>query len=123
MEKQLVFDGDREIDRQRYATLWDGVILGGSRGEAKTRQELRRYAKIQRALKVIGQMTTDFDPRLRPPDPFILAPGRHEVLLEQGEIEDIEKRLEKVPWGGQMEIAVADLFDFLSAAPIVEPAP
>jgi len=31
-----------------------------------------------------------------------------------------EKSVEKVPWGGQMEIAVADLFDFLSAAPIVE---
>jgi len=123
MEKRLVFDADREVDRTRYTTLWDGVILGGSRGEAKTRQELRRYAKIQRALKAIGQITTDFDPRLRPPDPLILAPGTHEVVLEQGEIEDIEKRLEKVPWGGQMEIAVADLFDFLSAAPIVEPAP
>ncbi len=121
MEKRLMFDATRELDRQRYTTLWDGVILGGSRGEAKTRQELRRYAKIQRALKAIGEVTADFDPRLRPPEPMVLLSGTHEIVFEQGEIEDIEKRLEKVPWGGQMEIAVADLFDFLSAAPVVEP--
>ena len=118
MEKVLTFDASKESDRQLFETLWDGVILGGSRGEAKTRQEIRRWAAIQRKLKAIGEVTRDFDHTQRPMDPLVLLPGVHTVTYEQGDIEEIEKRLEKFPWPGSKEVDVADLLDFLSAAPV-----
>ena len=118
MEKVITFDASKDTDRRLFETLWDGVILGGSRGEAKTKQELRHWAVIQRKLKAIGEVTSDYNHNERPLDPLVLTPGTHTITLEQGDIEDIEKRLEKFPWPGSKEIDVADLLDFLSAAPV-----
>jgi hypothetical protein len=132
MNKRLTFDATFEDERTRFEYLWDGIILGGTRSrcrscgqelgvsDPKDRKALRAWAAIQKKLHTISEPDPSFDPLKRPVSARVLKPGTQEVVFEQGQIEEILARIEKVSWGGAQEIQVADVIDFLSAAPEVK---
>ena len=120
MTKQLVFDGDSKDDQIRFEYLWDGILAGGSRGEAKDRKTLRLWATIQKKLHTISEETKNPDPRVRSLAARSLKAGPQAVIFEVGQIDEILARIEKVPWVGWQEIGAADVIDFLSAAPEVK---
>ena len=131
MEKMIQLDGSKETDQVLFEYLWDGIIAGGSKGEVRDRKSLRGWAAIQRKLQSIsipdpnfnlktGKPIDGFKGTMRPPSARNLKEGIQSVSLEVGQVDEIISRIEKVPWGGAQEIQVADLIDFLSAAPEVK---
>ena len=115
MKHTLQFD-DSDAGRSNFEYLWDGVVMGASKGEAKTDQTIRQNAKIQRALILVSDLAVTFDKQQRPINARNLKPGAHAVQLEQGDIEHARKLILGVPWPGHHDIAVADLLDCLGAA-------
>jgi hypothetical protein len=117
--KRVVF-ADSEVGRSNLIILWDGVVLGSSRGETRTKDKIRLEAKIQRKIIAISDSISEIDLRLRPPNARVLKPGVHEILFKVEEIELIDSLVSKVAWSGIQSIAVADLYDLLGGASEVE---
>ena len=115
MKHTLTFD-DTDLGRSNFSHLWDGIVMGASKGEAKTDQTIRQNAKIQRELMKISAAAQNFDQRLRPMNARDLNAGGGTVSLEQGDIEHARKLVLGVPWPGHQDIAIADVLDFLGVA-------
>lgn len=118
--KHLTFTTDH--DRRVFEQLWDTLILGAQAGTpaGKSRVQIRREATLQRKLMAISHPTLDPDRTMRPPYARSLAPGPQELLLTIEEVTLAMEFAEKVPWGGALVVAVADLFDVLESAPTVQ---
>lgn len=113
--KTLTFPPTDE-GRVLFTTLWDGVLLGASRGETKSKDQIRREAGVQRALKAISVEAPAETPK-RLVQSRVLVEAGGTVTFSIAEMEVIDQLLQKVPWGGADTLAVADLFDLLGAAP------
>ena len=122
MKKTVTFEAT-SVGQRRFAYLYDSVILGGSKGQIQGKDDLRAEAAIQIKLEAISEPTPkeQIDPRYRPETARSLKAEGGSLDLTVSEIERIEKLIGAVPWGGAQKVAVADLYDFLSAAPVAEP--
>ena len=119
MKKTLIFD-KTDVGQRRFQYLYDGVILGGSKGQIQSKDDLREEARIQMALEAISNplLKEQIDLRYRPECARVLTAEGGTVTLTVAQCERVEKLLGQVPWGGMQKIPVADLYDFLSVAPI-----
>ena len=122
MKQSLIFL-DSDLGRSNFSHLWDGIVLGASKGETKTDQTIRQNAKVQRELIKISMVAQNPDLRLRPPNARDLSPGGGSVTLEQGDIEHARKLVLCVPWPGHQDIAIADLLDFIGMALLAPETP
>ena len=126
--KSLTFTDDA-TGRQAFQFLSDGVYLGSLQLRAAIpREEALRVAKartrleasIQRVLLSISAPAID-PPAWRPQDcARDLLTGPQTITLTGEQLEHIDKLLTSIAWGGAQQIAIADLYDFLSLAPEVE---
>jgi hypothetical protein len=123
MQKRLIFAP--VLGNDLFEKLSDGVVIGSQflrqadpPKDVKARTRLE--AAIQRRLRSISEEVPDAARGTRIQGARALRAGPQEMVCEQAELEHIEKLVSAVPWGGLDMIAVAALYDFLSAAPVVE---
>lgn len=118
--KELVFDEDQD---GVFVILFDGLIFGGSQGQARSREKLRDEARAQRALMTISDPLPkdQLDARMRPPNARVLKAKRPQRLrLEVVFIELLQEYIAKVSWPGHQVLDVDDAYDLLATAPEVK---
>lgn len=113
--KTLTFSATPE-GRAFFRLLWLGFILGTTAKEAKSKDQIRKEARVLRPLRAISVPTTH-DAALRE-----LRKEGGTTQYEPADLELLDQALQRVPWGGGDTLDVADLFDFLSRAPESEKA-
>ena len=125
MQKRLTFSVPGGADL--FEKLSDGVVIGSqylrqSDPPKDVKARTRLEATIQRRLRGISDPVPAAGIGSRGQGARKLVTCPSEVIFEQAELEHVEKLISAVPWGGLDMIGVADLYDFLSAAPTVEEA-
>lgn len=121
MQKTLTFTDDA-LGQRRFQHLYDAVILGASKGQLSSRAQIRADATLQLKLEAVSLPTppAQIDLRYRPECARTLMEAPPPVVVTVAEIERIEALIALVPWGGMQRIPIADLYDFLSSAPVAE---
>lgn len=118
MKQRLIFEPIVGADNFRF--IWDGIVLGASRGETKAETTIRSNARLQRSLIKVSHEAAE--KTNRPINARDLNADGGEVIWETGDIEHAKKLVLAVPWGGAQDIAIADLLDWIARAPTVEEA-
>jgi hypothetical protein len=122
MKRRVMFDGS-EASVRRFEYLYEGFCVGGTilanqaKGQADFDGAGRRGAKLARKLKAISAQD---DGKQYPNGAPARALLGGDLLLEQAELELLERHVKVMPWRADLLDEVEDAVDFLSAAERIE---
>lgn len=123
MQRVLTF-GDDEVARQRFIFAYQGFLVGGAVQQSKSRAVVKQEAAILRQFKAVSEAIanpSDQDKAHVPngAEPRVLKAGGGQMILDQLDYELLQKRVEdeKIAWMPWISDKVADMQDFVGAAP------
>ena len=121
MQRVLVFDGDKAV--KRFAMLRVSLLSGGDGKGERSREILRKEARLLDALDTVSAPVTgerrrrvddQGDPEARELKQFV--DGELRVTIAQNDFDLLSSYVDKTPWVPRAARSAVDLQDWLSAA-------
>ena len=115
MTRVLDFTGDRGA--KRFELIRIAVLSAGDGKGERTRETIRKEARLLDALDTVSRVVTGPDPDARQLDIVLEFPT---ITLKQDDFELLSQYVDKTPWVPRVARDAVDVFDWLSASEKVD---